>query len=319
MISKAPEVVPIANGTKSPLFWSVMIPAYNPEANYLEQTLRSVLAQDPGPEQMQIEVVDDCSPKVDVAALVREIAGDRIKVSKTPKNLGLAGCWNTCIERAQGEWVHILHQDDYVLSGFYHKLKGVARQHPEVSLLATRAFFIDKHSIIWRMTERLSVLENGGRRVDDFYYGNPIQCAAVVIRRSFYEQHGGFRPEFTYTLDCEMWVRAISSSGGVVTPDILACYRLFDSSETGRLNRTGEALRDIRRMHEWLMQSHPGFDRRRADIYLCDLAMEKIQAFKKIGDFEAVKANHEFCRNNISPFLRLRWHVKQLAGRFFKR
>ena len=38
-----------------------MIPTYNPRADYLEETLRSVLQQDPGPEQMQIEVVDDRS------------------------------------------------------------------------------------------------------------------------------------------------------------------------------------------------------------------------------------------------------------------
>ena len=38
-----------------------MIPTYNPRADYLEETLRSVLQQDPGPEQMQIEVVDDGS------------------------------------------------------------------------------------------------------------------------------------------------------------------------------------------------------------------------------------------------------------------
>ena len=40
--------------------WSVMIPTYNPRADYLEETLWSVLKQDPGPDQMQIEVVDDC-------------------------------------------------------------------------------------------------------------------------------------------------------------------------------------------------------------------------------------------------------------------
>ena len=38
-----------------------MIPTYNPRAEYLEETLWSVLRQDPGPEQMQIEVVDDYS------------------------------------------------------------------------------------------------------------------------------------------------------------------------------------------------------------------------------------------------------------------
>jgi cellulose synthase/poly-beta-1,6-N-acetylglucosamine synthase-like glycosyltransferase len=39
-----------------------MIPTYNARANYQEETLRSVLQQDPGPERTQIEVVDNCSP-----------------------------------------------------------------------------------------------------------------------------------------------------------------------------------------------------------------------------------------------------------------
>ena len=43
-------------------FWSVMIPTYKARPDYLEETLESVLQQDPGPAQMQIEVLDDCSP-----------------------------------------------------------------------------------------------------------------------------------------------------------------------------------------------------------------------------------------------------------------
>src|ERR1700751_1291578 len=103
---------------KLPLL-SVMIPAYNPAPRQLEQALESVLSQDFGVEAMQIEIVDDCSPNVDVQQLARAVAGDRVGFSRTAKNMGLAGCWNTCIERARGEWVHILHQDDYVLPGFY--------------------------------------------------------------------------------------------------------------------------------------------------------------------------------------------------------
>jgi cellulose synthase/poly-beta-1,6-N-acetylglucosamine synthase-like glycosyltransferase len=35
-----------------------MIPTYNPRADYLAETLLSVLKQDPGPDEMQVEVVD---------------------------------------------------------------------------------------------------------------------------------------------------------------------------------------------------------------------------------------------------------------------
>ena len=52
-----PEIPPLPDGESRPR-WSVMIPTYNCAA-LLRQTLESVLAQDPGPEVMQIEVIDD--------------------------------------------------------------------------------------------------------------------------------------------------------------------------------------------------------------------------------------------------------------------
>jgi glycosyltransferase involved in cell wall biosynthesis len=114
--------------------WSVMIPTYDSPSAYLEQTLRSVLDQDPGLAHMQIEVVDDCSQNVNVAELVERCASDRVGFSRTSENLGLAGCWNSIIERSRGFWIHILHQDDYLLPGFYRRLASAAEEHPEVSL-----------------------------------------------------------------------------------------------------------------------------------------------------------------------------------------
>jgi glycosyltransferase involved in cell wall biosynthesis len=52
-----------------------MIPTYNPRADYLEESLQSVLRQDPGPEQMQIEVIDDRSTDDLAAHTVRRVGG----------------------------------------------------------------------------------------------------------------------------------------------------------------------------------------------------------------------------------------------------
>src|SRR4051812_23283601 len=68
-------IAPVVGSAERPL-WSVMIPTYDC-ARFLDQTLRSVLAQDPGPAAMQIEVVDDHSLRDHPAEVVARVGGGR--------------------------------------------------------------------------------------------------------------------------------------------------------------------------------------------------------------------------------------------------
>jgi glycosyltransferase involved in cell wall biosynthesis len=279
-----------------------MIPTYSPNAIYLKQTLESVLVQDRGNGRMQIEVVDDCSPTVDVAEMVKAIAGERISFSRTPSNLGLAGCWNTCIARARGEWVHILHQDDYISPEFYREAERIAASSPNVSLIAARSFIVNSDNIIESVSQRVPALEHGGNVIDDFISAcpTPILCPGVVVRREFYEKHGGFRSDLTFTLDCEMWARAISRGGGVVTSKVLAWYRLSDKNETNRMKRSAESLVDTARLHVLFLREYSGFDAKRLNRILCQSALFQAGHFFRLGDEEAGRANLSFFRNHAS-------------------
>jgi cellulose synthase/poly-beta-1,6-N-acetylglucosamine synthase-like glycosyltransferase len=57
-------IAPITDTLSRP-FWSVMIPTYNPKPEHLRQTLQAVLEQDPGPDAMEIVVIDDASSGVE--------------------------------------------------------------------------------------------------------------------------------------------------------------------------------------------------------------------------------------------------------------
>jgi len=76
-----------------------MIPAYNC-TGFLTEALEAVLAQALPPEQMQIEVVDDCSTDADVEALVQAIGKGRIGYFRQPENKGSLRNFETCINRA---------------------------------------------------------------------------------------------------------------------------------------------------------------------------------------------------------------------------
>ena len=116
-LAPPPTFAPIPPGVERP-FWSVMIPTYN-ASDLLEHTLRAVLDQDPGPDRMEIVVVDDCSPNGHARKVVQRLATDRVRFQPGEANVGLAGNWNRCIALSRGRWVHILHQDDLVKPGFY--------------------------------------------------------------------------------------------------------------------------------------------------------------------------------------------------------
>src|SRR6266478_3592096 len=70
-------VIPPVTGEGPRPLWSVMIPTHDC-AGYLRETLASVLRQDPGPEVMQIEVVDDHSTRDDPETVVRELGKGRV-------------------------------------------------------------------------------------------------------------------------------------------------------------------------------------------------------------------------------------------------
>jgi glycosyltransferase involved in cell wall biosynthesis len=236
-----------------------MIPTYNARSDYLEETLRGILAQAPDPQQMQIEVLDDCSPDGGPMEAVQKIAGDRVKVHREPKNLGLAKIWNRCIERAQGEWVHILHQDDVVMPGFYEALRKGIESDPGVGAAFVRHVTIDPDGH-WRVIsdverETAGRLENWHERIT---VHQQIQCAAIVVHRSVYEKLGGFLPQLCFTLDWEMWQRIAAHYPFWFEPSILAGYRQHPASATSRLRLAAADIRDVRDMIEITASYHSG-------------------------------------------------------------
>lgn len=311
-----PPIAPVTGEAPRPL-WSVMIPTFNC-ANYLRKTLSSVLAQAPEPEQMQIEVVDDVSTKDDPETVVREMGQGRVQFFRKPRNEGAIRNFNTCITRSRGELVHILHGDDYVLPDFYKKLAAAAQARRDLAFFACRSLLIDDEGIVFDVSQRVKSLEIGGRNTDEYLYSNPTQTPGVVVRRSFYEQKGGFLLPLFHTADCEMWTRAISCGGGLVLPDVLCCYRVFAANDSGRLARMADNLRDMQRLHELFRQRHEGFDPSKANALLAQVSARQIERFRRNKDCEALAANLAFWRQSIPFNQRARARLLKLARALFR-
>ena len=237
-----PRIAPVPAGVERPL-WSVMIPTFNC-AKYLRETSESVLAQDPGPAQMQIEVVDDCSDKDDPEEVINEIGRGRILFHRKPVNQGAVRNFNTCIERSRGHLVHILHGDDLVETGFYREFGAAFGASPDCAAIFCRAFDIDENRDLLGLSNFCQSLRGGSNDAREIIMNNPMRTPAAVVRRTFYERYGGFDTSLVYTADWDMWLRVIVNSGARMLNRPLASYRIFDASDSSRLRRSAERLRD---------------------------------------------------------------------------
>ncbi len=248
-VLRGPRIAPIEADKSRPLI-SVVIPSYEPE-HYLIDAVRSVLAQDPGAATMQIAVVDDGS-SARPSVLLQDVApAGRIEFHESGDNLGLAGNWNRCIALARGQFVHLLHQDDCILPGFYTQvLKGLVAR-PGTGMAFSRHAFIDETGS-WTRRSHLErwlpgLLSSWLARISQ---RQRIQCPAALVRRTVYESVGGFRPDLPYALDWEMWVRIAAEFGVWYEPRVLACYRRHNASETNRLAASGRIGADLLRTIE---------------------------------------------------------------------
>lgn len=240
------HIAPVDTLSTRPL-WSVMIPSHNC-AQYLQQTLESVLAQDPGPDFMQIEVIDDHSTQDQPEAVVAEIGQGRVGFYQQTHNVGHIKNFQTCLEQSRGILVHLLHGDDYVRGGFYQNLGQTFAKHPEIGAAFCRHIYMDEQGH-WQDIAPLEqphagILPNWLERIA---VRQRIQTPAMVVRRDVYETLGGFDQRLIWAEDWEMWVRIAAHYPVWYEPTPLAVYRVHTTSNSNQLIRTGQNVEDTRR------------------------------------------------------------------------
>ncbi|MEO7962153.1 MAG: glycosyltransferase [Ginsengibacter sp.] len=239
----APFIPALPENKLRPL-WSVMIPVYNC-IQFLEETLRSVLGQCLPESEMQIEVVDDASTDGNVEEMVAAVGKGRIGYFRQPENVGSIRNFETCIIRAGGYRIHLLHGDDKIRMGYYEKMNELFKKYPEAGAAFCRFINIDDKGAKCGKQPPESIadtlLPNWFPKIASY---QRIQYCAITVKREVYEKLGSFYA-LTYAEDWEMWVRAAKHYAFAYTPEILAEYRKHLQSISGTKFSDAQYLRDL--------------------------------------------------------------------------
>jgi protein O-GlcNAc transferase len=221
-------------------FWSVVIPVVN-RPEYFPECLASVLAQWTGVEEMEIIVLDNGSnpPQWQIPD---DLGRGIIRYYRLPETIPLQQNWNTAVSLCRGEWIHLLHHDDYVLPEFYARLKAGLATSPESVGAAFTGYenINEERQMIFSQQHNL---ENHRGVVADWIWRIGVSCPlsppSLVIRRAAYEKLGGYKLDLLYTCDWEFYKRVATFYDWWYEPGILAHYREQTNSITITENLSG--------------------------------------------------------------------------------
>lgn len=207
---------------RAPLF-SIVVPVYNPPAEFLKALLQSVREQTYARWEL-------CLADASTAGRVRDLleraaaADGRIRVCRLPSNGGIVGNSNAALSMATGDYVVFADHDDELAPFALHELASAINRQPAADFL-----YSDEDKLDFR-----------GRRVEpmfkpdwspDLLRARNYICHLVCVKRELVNEVGGFRAGFDGAQDHDFVLRCTERAACIVhVPAVLYHWRMHAQS-----------------------------------------------------------------------------------------
>jgi len=225
---------------------SVCVPAYN-TAPFLRQCIESALSQTF--EDIELVLVDNASTDgtFDIAQEY-ERRDSRVRAYRNPRNIGLHGSYDRCMDLAKGAWVKFLCADDWLESDFIRRM--LAAERPGVLVMNCVENYVfepgipdseqklhlkywAEHSCLLSRrfpgTDFISAEQFAAFMAEDPTL-NGISTNSAMIHRSAFDRFGRFNRDLLTLDDWEFFARTAVHTGIVNLPEALTNYRIHATS-----------------------------------------------------------------------------------------
>ena len=227
---------------------TVLMPVYNGMA-YLREAVGSVLCQTF--TDFEFLIIDDASTDGSVAC-VRSYGDSRITLICNEHNIGQARSLNKGLERARGEFVARLDQDDVCLPRRLEAQMRFLQSRPDVAIVCSWEHSIDAFGR--RIRSWRSELNNYGEFLGLLLLGKcPIWHPSVMFRRSVVAELGGYDASYAPAEDFDLLARlATRRYNAAIVPEFLVLQRVHDHRQS--VISGGIQTENMRRGHRKLIE-----------------------------------------------------------------
>lgn len=200
---------------------SVIIPVYN-RRNLLERALESVLRQTC--DDFECIVADDCSS--DDCASLPQFEYPRINYVRLKYRSGVAKARNVGVLHAHAPWIAFLDSDDEWFPEKLRKQIDYVNRNPTYRILQSREWWI-RHGV------KVNPPKTHLKREGDLFEISLKRCmitpSSVVLRKTLFEETGGFNEALPACEDYDLWLRITAHYPvGLVNEPLLIRYAGHD-------------------------------------------------------------------------------------------
>jgi glycosyltransferase involved in cell wall biosynthesis len=211
---------------------TIAIPTYNRADKYLRSTLECATRQTY--DNIEILVSDNCSTD-DTPAVVRSFSDPRITFYQQKENLGAYGNWNFLLDKANGDYFHMYHDDDRIDEDFVETCMKGADYRNDCSIIISGSRVIDQDN----NTLRENLNSPRGSSIEDlilsWYQGevNIFFCSSLFNTKVL-RNVGGFQPEYDHYIDVAAQFKCAAGGERLDVPDVKASFRKHQGSITSK-------------------------------------------------------------------------------------
>lgn len=209
---------------------SICMPVHDPDPDALAEALESVRRQ--SYENWELCICDDGSTDASVATLLLDAARDdeRILLTTSEANIGIAAATNRALALATGEYVAFLDHDDLLEPDTLFEYVTVLQDGTEVDM-----FYCDEDLLGSDGVRRFPFLKPDWS--PEVLLGMNYVTHFVVVKRTLVQRLGGMRSEFDGAQDYDLVLRLDDSALAVHhVPKVLYSWRQSKRS-TSRTSR----------------------------------------------------------------------------------
>lgn len=208
---------------------TVIIPSYN-HAQYISQTILSVVNQDYGWENIQLIVIDDNSTDRSQAVINSLAHGYNFTAIFNSKNCGISANLNTALRHAEGQFVCVCGSDDWWTPEKLSHQVSYLQGYPEAAVHSAAAIRVDASGNPLPATQQRPAVNADYRFSDIFLRNFQIVTINAMFRASALGAVGGF-DETTRIEDYSMWLRLTHAGYKLhVTDAVLGYYRIHSGN-----------------------------------------------------------------------------------------